>query len=191
MSRSPVLNTRRLVSATLFAALFAGPLFAFCATPALAQSGAETAAASQELGSDPDVAAWDIALTTDLLGPVFGSYGVRVEVAPTRWLSLAASPAWQTTDTASGLALVLSAHLWPLGRGLDGLFVGPNVSAARLESNGSAQIVVGAGAEAGWQIVWGGLAVAVSGQIGWAAQTDGAASGLTLGARVALGWAWR
>lgn len=187
MSRSPVLNTRRLLVAALFAALFV----ASAAQPAAAQSRAEVAAASQELGSDPDLAAWDIALTTDLLGPVFGSYGVRIEVAPTRWLSLAASPAWQTTDTASGLALVLSAHLWPMARGLDGLFVGPNVSAARLEGNGAAQIFLGAGAEAGWQIVWGGLAVAVSGEIGWATQTDGAASGLTLGARVALGWAWR
>ena len=187
MSRSPVLNTRRL----FVAAFVVAPLFVFCATPAAAQSREEADAASQELGSDPDLAAWDIALTTDLLGPVFGSYGVRIEVAPTRWLSLAASPAWQTTDTANGLALVLSVHLWPMARGLDGLFIGPNVTAARLESNGAAQIVVGAGAEAGWQIVWGGLAVAVSGQVGWAAQTDGAVSGLTLGARVAIGWAWR
>jgi hypothetical protein len=182
------LNTRRLPRLAL--ALAAAALLAEAA-PALAQSRQELDAASQALDSDPDLAAWDLALTTNLLGPLFGSYGARVEVAPTRWLSLAASPAWLVTAGGSGVALDLAAHLWPLGAGLDGAFVGPSLTAARLDGNGAPDFTLGASCEAGWQAVWSGLAVSVSAEVGWAVRAGDASSSPWVGVRVGLGWAWR
>ena len=159
--------------------------------PAAAQARAERGAASQALESDRVRAAWDIALTTDVLAPLTAGYGVRVEVAPARWWSLAASPTWLGAASASGLALVVSVHVWPLAAGLDGPFLGPHLTGARVEADGAASVVLGAGGEAGWQLVWGGLAVALSGSVGWAGRVDGGASGLVFGLRVGLGWAWR
>ena len=186
MCHSPVLNTRRLLLAAVsLAVLFAAP------SSSRAQARAETEAATQELGSDPDVAVWDVALTTNVLSPVFGSYGARVEVAPAAWLSLAVSPAWLSATNATGLELTVSAHVWPLAAGLDGPFVGPHLRGARVEINGAASAVLGVGAEVGWQIVWGGLAVAMSGEVGWETRTDSGDANLSLGARLALGWAWR
>lgn len=181
-------NARRLARCSL-ALLGAASLL--WPVSAAAQARAEEDAASQSLDSDRDLAAWDIALTTDLLAPLSDGYGVRLEVAPARWLSLAASPTWLSAAGASGVALVVSAHAWPLAQGLDGPFVGPHLTVARVEGSGAARVMLGVGGEAGWQVVWEGLAVALSGTADWAARADGGPSGLGLGVRIGLGWAWR
>ncbi len=181
-------NARRLAPCSL---ALLGTAALLLPASAAAQSRAEENAASQALDSDRDLAVWDVALTTDVLAPLSGGYGARVEVAPARWLSLAASPTWLSATGASGVALVVSAHVWPLAQGLDGPFVGPHLTITRGEGSGAARVVLGVGGEAGWQLVWAGLAVALSGTVGWAARADGGTSGLVLGVRVGLGWAWR
>ncbi len=154
---------------------------------ARAQARPDRPAPSQHLASDRDLSAWDVALTVDVLGPLSARYGARLEVAPARWASVALGMDWRPPHGDDAVDLTASAQLWPLADGLEGPYIGSGVVLARR----AAGLGWAAQGEVGWQWVWSGVVLAGAARCGWHAPHAGEAQGLELGARLALGWAWR
>ncbi len=154
-------------------------------------SAADTHAPSQALDSDPSSPVPRIALTVDPLALYFGSYGLSVEFAPRRYQSVWISPAWARSGVREGLALELGWHLWPQGRGLDGIFLGP-IAGVGTSRGAGRQLSVRGGAELGYQAVWGALSMglAVGVDYDWRRQDEEVRSGATLRVRLAFGWAY-
>jgi len=157
------------------------------AAPAAAQERPDREAPSQRLASDPERTTWDVALTVDALGPLFGRYGAQLEVAPVRWGSLALGGAWRAGGEAGDVDLAIGARWWPLGEGLEGGYLGPAIVTARR----GAGLAWGAEVEVGWQFVWDGWVVAAGARCGWPMASPGATQTWDVGARLALGRAWR
>jgi hypothetical protein len=164
------------------------------ASPALGQSSPaspDADAPSQALRSDPAPPVPKIALTADPLAIYFGRYGFSFELAPRRLHSLWISPAWAHAGPREGLSLELGWHIWPLGRGLDGLFLGPVAGIATSRGPGR-RLALRGGAEAGYQAVWGALAVglAVGVDYAWQRRGDELSRGPSLRVRLSFGWAY-
>ncbi|MFW6052168.1 MAG: hypothetical protein ACODAU_13400 [Myxococcota bacterium] len=148
----------------------------------------EAPAPSLALARDPAPPhpAWGLGL--DPLALAFGRYGVHLEVAPARAHALWMAPAWARGE---GLSVELGYHLWPVGRGLSGPFLGPVVEVVLA---GRSRVgAVSVAAEAGYQHVWSGLTVGAA--VGVAARWDdpgaqGPVARARLRVRLALGWAW-
>lgn len=162
-----------------------------CALPVSAQAQLESSAPSQSLPSDPAPPVPRIALTADPLALYLGHYGFAFAYAPTRWQSLWVAPSWTRSGNRRGLAVELGWHLWPLAHGLDGLFVGP-VARAGTSRGGGARWDARVGAELGYQVVWGGVAlgIAAGAEYGWRRQGGPVDSGPSARLRLSLGWAY-
>jgi hypothetical protein len=167
---------------TILAAASAGG-----STDAAAQARPDREAPSQRLASDPDRSVWDVTLTLDALGPLFGRYGAQLEVAPVRWGSLAIGAAWRAGGASGDANLSVGARLWPLAEGLEGPFLGPTLVAAGRAST----LTWGAEVEVGWQFVWDGWVVAAGARCGWHTGLPGGAQAVEFGARLAIGRGWR
>jgi len=156
---------------------------------AAAQSTLESSAPSQALPTDPAPPVPRLAMTADPLALYFGHYGFAFAYAPTRTQSLWLAPAWTRRGNDSGLSLALGWHLWPMARGLDGVFLGPVVTAGTARGAGAvwdARV----GGELGYQAVWGGVAlgVAVGAEYRWRRRGGSMARGAALRLRLSLGW---
>jgi len=166
-------------------------LLATVASHAAAQRVVEAAAPSQALGSDPSPPVARIALSADPLAIYLGSYGFSMEYAPSRSQSLWLSPAWAKSGAREGLSLELAWHVWILGRGLDGPFLGPVAGIGTARGAGH-PLQVRAGAEVGYQAVWGGLALGLGLGVDydWRRRGDEVDRGPSLRVRLAFGWAY-
>lgn len=115
-----------------------------------------------------------IGLSADSLGPIFGRYALRLDLAPRRvgrWMSLAVSLGWFREDhldpgdvgalfEGPGLGLGLEVH--PLGKQLDGLSLGIEGEGRALFGEGETQLDVALGLTIGWRIVWRGSSFGVA-----------------------------
>jgi hypothetical protein len=170
-----------------------GPLFTILVVTsawpilAAAQPRPDRDAPSQQLASDPDRSAWDVALTVDVLGPLVGRYGAELAFAPTRWSAITVGAAWRTGGIPGDLDLTIGARWWPWSEGLEGPYLGPGLVAARRD----ASLLWGADVELGWQFVWDGWVVAAGARCGFYEGNDDSGRPIELGARLALGHAWR
>ncbi|MCS6798631.1 MAG: hypothetical protein NZ898_08875 [Myxococcota bacterium] len=150
-------------------------------------------APSLALRTDPDRPTWSVAVSVDPLAGWLGVWGIRAEIAAgsahvvTGWL------AWVSGDERGQAELEAGYRLFPLGRGLEGPFVGPVVGARLLEP-GTMRLLPWVGADLGGQVVWEGLLL--GGRVGLEVSRGPRAQGWTLGTSVgvrgglALGWAW-
>lgn len=170
---------------TLFTILAAAAIVSW-PTKVAAQSLRDRRAPSQRLASDPDRSAWVVALTVDALGPLIGRYGARLEFAPKRFAAVAVEAAWRADGAAGDLDVSFGATWWPFADGLEGPYLGPTLVAARRDT----ALAWGADVELGWQFVWDGWVVAAGARCGWHEARDDAQA-VALGARLALGRAWR
>lgn len=172
----------------LFSLLAAAP------TRASAQAQADTAAPGQAVATDHRLSyAW-LSVRADGVSPFFGVWGGTVDVAPCPWVSIGVTPAYVSRESGTGFAFDASLRLWPLGHGLDGLFLGAVGGVLRTSSNDAVTDAVEVGADAGWQLVWNGLSAAASLGGAWWGVLDGPAVGIEGPAariRVELGWTWR
>ncbi len=126
---------------------------------ALAQAE-DPIAPSQGLSTDPAPPVPDLAISVDPIAMALGEWGARGEVAVTPSHALFVSPGYRTGAISPGISLEVGYHLFPLGDGLDGPFIGPLVGVAiSLDSVG---VSVRGGAEAGWQVILGALALGLS-----------------------------
>jgi hypothetical protein len=132
-----------------------------------AWSGASIAVADDlapplDVETDPPVPHWAFAVTADPVDLVLGRYGLKVESALTPVHAAWVSPAFFARDGEHGLDLEAGYHLWPLGNGTSGIYVGPLVSTALAVGDGT-RVVGGVGLEGGFQYVWDGVAFGVGG----------------------------
>lgn len=156
-----------------------------------ARAQGDAAAPSQDLSSDPAPPVPRIALTADPLGLYLGHYGFGLELAPSRWHSLWLAPAWTRSGEERGLGLELGYHLWLLGRGLDGPFVGA-VAAAGTSRVATRPFALRGGAEAGYQAAWGNVALGLAVGVEYHVRRvdDQIERGPALRLRLAFGWAY-
>jgi hypothetical protein len=138
---------------------------------------------------DPAPPRPSVALAADPLGIAFGHYGLHVEVAVGGPHGLWLMPGWAR---GAGPALELGYHLWPLGRGLVGPFLGP-LGGVVLGSSVSSWQGAWLGGEVGYQHAWSGLllGVAVGAVARWSREevTEGRPRAEAR-VRLALGWVW-
>jgi len=132
------------------------------ATP-IAGHAQDRPAPSQQLSSDPAPPVPDLTIGVDPIGMAFGEWGGRVELALSPSHAFFFAPGYRTGVLSPGISLEVGYHLFPLGNGLDGPFVGPSVGAAI--SLGDARFSLRGAMMAGWQVILGPIALALSGGI--------------------------
>lgn len=142
---------------TLSFALF----FTLVAEPARA----EAPPPSQALASDPGPPFPRIGLSVDGFAIAFADYGARVEWAPERWISTALVLGVSRRHGGDAALAELALTAWPLGWGLEGLFVSPAIGIAYAGpwngENVEARTVGRFGGDVGWQFLWGDLSIAL------------------------------
>ena len=139
-----------------FLAMLAAP------SSAAAQPGSVDAPApSLAVETDPDLPYYVLAVTADPLAAFFGDYGLRIEGAAGDAHALFARPSYIVADT-DALSLEVGYHLFYLGEGLDGGYLGPALGVAVTTARA---LTVSASVEAGWQWVWDGLVLGVAGGV--------------------------
>ena len=117
-------------------------------------------------------------------------FGVHAEMAWSRAQSVWLSPSWFQRDFERALNLAFGYHLWPLAKGLKGLFLGPRVQVRRLYLEKAAWGAA-LGAELGYQHIWGGFCLGAALTYDWNGlpQHQGPPKHEP-GARLSLGYAW-
>jgi hypothetical protein len=120
---------------------------------------------------------------------VFGRYGVRFDAAVGRMHGLWLGGAW-VRGASGGMSLRGGYHLWPLGRGLHGVRVGPSAGVTLAGSQRVAAVSLGG--EIGYQHVWDGLVLGGGVGVGhrWQWRQGQRARGIAVRVRTAIGWAW-
>jgi hypothetical protein len=192
VSAHPLPEPAPAMRALTLAALSVFIAFWFAA-PARAEDAAPP---TQSLRSDPDVPFPRIELSADGASIAFADYALRVDVAPERW-----GGAWLVTGLSrrhggDALLIEVGGALWPLGWGLEGLWISPALGVAIAgpwngESD-AARSVLRFGGDVGWQLLWGDLAVALgAGATGFAALDGTGAVWVEPRFRAALGVVWR
>lgn len=131
-----------------------------------ASASADDAPPSQALDSDPGPPFPRIGLSADGVSIALGDYALRIEGAPdpwhAPWLNLGASRR-HGPDT---LLIEAGWGIWPLGWGLEGLYVSPaigvNITGPWNGEDADAQMLLRAGGEAGWQFLWADVSITVA-----------------------------
>lgn len=149
-----------------------------------------TTGPSLELPTDSSSPVPTFAVTSDLGAALAGEYALSIEVAPWPLLSVCAGGGWGRVDGAPGLLLELGVRTWPTASGLEGPFAGPRVG--HLRAWGGSEIETRVQLEAGYQWVWGGLALAPSFAMGrrWRSGSQEATSPFLISASLRLGYVW-
>lgn len=162
------------------------------AADAGAQPPADAEPPSQAVRTDAPVPYPALAVALDPVGVAFGTYGVHFEAAPHGAHGIWLAPAWVRRARVRGFALEAGYHLWLLGRGLDGLFVGPFGALVLGVPAGEAVAEARIGAEAGYQHVWGPvvLGVGVGATRVWRFASRARGSRVAARIRAVLGWVW-
>jgi len=178
-------------SRTLAAALAVALSVVALASAARAQAH-DVSAPSLAVEGDVDPPGYVFSLTADALGVVLGHYALSLELAFAPAHAVWLSPAYAAADGASGFGLEAGYHLWPLAEGTEGLFVGPVLGAARASSDQGSVTVLSLGAELGWQVVWGGFAIAVGAgaTLAYARGLSSETTAVIPRVRLSLGWSW-
>lgn len=168
----------------LFSAIVLVGLGAAAPAAVAAQPGADAPAPSLAVPTDPDLPHYAIAVTADPLAAFFGDYGLRVEGAVGAAHALFARPSYLVAE-ADALSLEVGYHLFFLGEGLDGGYVGPALGVAVTTERA---LTVSASLEAGWQWIWDGLVLGVAGGATFARTEQ--VSVILPRVVVSLGYAW-
>lgn len=125
----------------------------------------ELAAPSQALASDPGVPFPRIGLSADGAAIAFADYAARLELAPERWISGWLVAGLSRRHGGETLLIEAGGSIWPLGWGLEGLWIAPAVGVAIAGPwNGDspeARSVLRFGGDLGWQILWGDVSIAL------------------------------
>ncbi len=140
--------------------LFLLAAFAAFAPAALAQ---DPEAPTQTLATDPSPPTPIGAVTLDPVGMAFGEWTARFELGLSPSHALFLEGGYRSTAPSAGVALELGYHLYPLGEGVAGPFIGPSVGAA-ITTDRAVVSLFGA-LEAGWQLVLGPFALGLSGGV--------------------------
>jgi hypothetical protein len=162
-------------------------LFALAGIPsvAAAQPGsADAPAPSLAVPTDPDLPHYALAITADPLAAFFGDYGLRIEGTVGAAHALFARPSYIVADT-DALSLEVGYHLFFLGEGLDGGYLGPALGVAVTTERA---LAVSASVEAGWQWVWDGLVLGIAGGATFVRGEQ--ASVIVPRVVISLGYAW-
>lgn len=168
----------RLGSAPIVAAAFAATLLAPAPVAA-----ADAPAPSQRLEMDRPPPRPALAGSGDVLGPVFGRYEARLAVALAGWHGVAFDVGAGLRGGAWRARALFGWQVWLLGRGLEGPWLG---LAAGVAAGPDAAVRVPALAEAGYQGVWGDVAIALA----VVAEQDLRRGGVAPRLRVALRVGW-
>ncbi|MBW2460844.1 MAG: hypothetical protein JRH11_04305 [Deltaproteobacteria bacterium] len=149
-----------ILARTLTFLLFLGALGASLGPRAALAQAEDRVAPSQNLSTDPAPPVPDLAIGVDPIAMALGEWGARGELAVTPSHALFVSPGYRTGALSPGISLEIGYHLFPLGDGLDGPFIGPSIGVA--VSVDSARVSLRGGATAGWQVILGALALGFS-----------------------------
>jgi hypothetical protein len=114
-------------------------------------------APSQALASDPAPPIPHLSVTIDPVGMAFAEWTAHFEMAPASAHAFFVEAGYRDGSLSRGIALELGYHLFVLGDGLDGPFVGPSVGAA--VTTDRAEISLFGALEAGWQLALGPFAL--------------------------------
>lgn len=173
--------------------LVAGLVFALGAGASGVQAqDHDGAAPSLAVEADTDPPGYVFSLTADALGLVLGHYALSFEIAFAPAHAVWLSPSYDAVDGASGFGLEAGYHLWPLAEGTEGLFLGPVLGAARASSDQESATVLSVAAEIGWQVVWGGFAIAAGAgaTLAYARSDSRETTEVIPRVRISLGWSW-
>ena len=131
---------------------------------------------------------WAYGVEVDAVGIAFGDYQLGLDLALGRHHGVLVRPGWRRSN-GHGPMLGLAYHVWPLGRGLDGLGFGPAFDVAWIRSED--RIEISLGGEVAYRYAWKGLLLGVSAGLAkeWRF-SDQRRSGLIPLIRIQLGWAW-
>jgi hypothetical protein len=120
---------------------------------------------TQALDSDPRIPFGRVEISADGAAIAFGDYALRFDVAPEPWISVWACAGLTRRHGSDAVLLESGIGLWPLGKGLEGLWIAPVVGIAIAGPwNGespTARSNLRFGGDIGWQFLWGALAIAV------------------------------
>jgi len=155
---------------------------------AKAQSAMDAPAPTLAVRTDGAVPVPTFGVTTDAIGPFFGVFSARFEIALAPAHAISLLPSYVT---AGGVGLDVGYHLWPLGRGLEALFFGPSVGIASASTSFGSSTVAAASIDAGWQFVWAGIAITPGAAVSYVRDVESDQGG-TLAWRLtmSLGYAW-
>lgn len=164
----------------------------FTAIPARADDAPPPA---QDLASDPGVPFPRIALTVDGAAIAFADYAIRADVAADRWISGWLSVGLSRRHGGDAVLIEAGGALWPLGWGLEGLWIAPAIGIAIAGPwNGDdpgARTVLRYGGDVGWQFLWGDLVIALGAGATGLTAIEGGATWVEPRFRGALGFVWR
>lgn len=171
-------------------------LFTALAAPEPARAQDEHPAPSQALASDPGVPYPRIELSADGAAIAFADYAARLDLAAERWIAGWASVGLSRRHGGETLLIEGGGALWPLGWGLEGLWIAPAIGVAIAGpwngESADARSVLRFGGDLGWQLLWGDLAIALGlGATGFAALDGSGAIWVEPRVRAALGIVWR
>jgi hypothetical protein len=155
MPRTPLL-------VLLFRVLLVGVVLTISLPGAMAHAQ-DPEAPSQELSTDPEPPTPLGAATVDPLGMAFGEWTARFELALVPAHAILVEVGYRDTSLSPGITVELGYHLYPLGEGVDGPFVGPSVGFAITTDR--AEVSAFGALEAGWQLVLGPFALGIAGGI--------------------------
>lgn len=131
---------------------------------------------------------WAFGVDVDAVGIAFGDYQIGLDLALGRHHGVLVRPGWRRSG-GHGPMLGLAYHVWPLGRGLDGLGFGPVADVAWIRSD--KRVDVSLGGEVAYRYVWKGLLMGLSAGVAkqWSFANQRSDEWIPL-IRVQLGWVW-
>lgn len=131
---------------------------------------------------------WAFGVEVDAVGLAFGDYQISLDLALGPHHGVFVRPGWRRSK-GHGPMLGLAYHVWPLGRGLDGLGVGPTLDVAWIRSDERVELSVGG--EVAYRYAWKGLLLGVGVGVAkeWTFDEQRRREWIPL-VRIQLGWAW-
>jgi len=118
---------------------------------------------SQALASDPAPPIPRLSATVDPVGAAFGEWTARLELAVLPAHAVFIEGGYRDGDLAAGIGIELGYHLFFVGDGLDGPFVGMGVGIA--VTTDRADVSTYGALEAGWQLALGPIALGLAGGV--------------------------
>lgn len=123
----------------------------------------DSEAPSQHLSTDPAPPVPDLVLSVDPIAMALGDWSARGQVAVSPSHAFFATPGYRNGAYSRGISLEVGYHLFVLGGGLDGPFIGPALGLAVDPRMG--EVHLRGALEAGWQLIVGALALSLAGGI--------------------------
>ncbi len=151
---------------------------------------------AQTLPSAPGLPFPRIELSADGAAIAFSDYALRVDLALEPWIAAWFAVGMSRRHGGETILVEVGGTLWPLGWGLEGLWIAPAVGVAIAGPwNGDsmeARTVLRYGGDVGWQFLWGDIAIALGGGATGFAALDGSGEiWVEPRVRAAVGIVWR